>query len=64
MCSSECVPPENCLALEDAPTGILFAYRVGCLPVMIPDQDQPDAEILAMLYVEADARSDIMDPIR
>lgn len=34
--------PEECLVLEDSPTGLLAAYRAGCIPVMIPDQDQPD----------------------
>ena len=33
--------PEECLALEDSPTGILSGYRAGCLPVMLPDLDQP-----------------------
>ena len=35
------LPPETCLALEDSPAGILSAYRAGCLPVLIPDQDTP-----------------------
>ena len=52
--------PEECLALEDSPTGILSAYRAGCLPVMIPDQDQPGEEITALLYAKADSLSDII----
>ena len=36
------LPAENCLALEDAPLGIESPFRAGCLPVMIPDQDQPE----------------------
>ena len=42
--------PEECLVLEDSPTGILAAYRAGCMPVMIPDQDEPDEETKSMLY--------------
>ena len=34
--------PEECLVLEDSPSGLLAAYRAGCIPVMVPDQDQPD----------------------
>jgi len=52
--------PEECLALEDSPTGILSAYRAGCLPVMIPDQDQPDAETIRILYAKADSLTDVI----
>lgn len=52
--------PKSCLALEDSPAGILSAYRAGCLPVMIPDQDQPDAATLSLLYARADSLSDII----
>ena len=52
--------PEECLALEDSPTGILSAYRAGCLPVMIPDLDQPREETTALLYAKADSLSDII----
>lgn len=52
--------PEECLALEDSPAGILSAYRAGCLPVMIPDQDQPGEETMPLLYAKADTLSDIV----
>ncbi len=42
--------PEECLVLEDSPTGILAAYRAGCVPVMVPDQDQPDEEVKSRVY--------------
>ena len=52
--------PEECLALEDSPAGILSAHRAGCLPVMIPDQDQPGDATLALLYAKADSLTDII----
>ena len=52
--------PRNCMALEDAPAGILSAYRAGCLTVMIPDQDQPSEETRSMLYAKADTLADII----
>lgn len=58
------LPPEDCLALEDAPLGIESAYRAGCIPVMIPDQDQPEEETRAMLYAKADSLLDIIDLIK
>ena len=56
--------PEECLALEDSPAGILSAYRAGCLPVMIPDQDQPNAATLPLLYAKADSLAEVIDLLR
>lgn len=52
--------PGECLALEDSPAGILSAYRAGCLPILIPDQDQPGPETEALLYAKADSLTDII----
>lgn len=54
------LPPEECLALEDSPTGVLAAYRAGCLPVMIPDLDQPGDDTKKLLYAKADSLADII----
>lgn len=53
--------PEECLALEDSPTGVLSAYRAGCHTVMIPDQDQPTAETEQRLFAKADSLRDVID---
>lgn len=58
------VKPEECLALEDSPTGILSAYRAGCLPVMVPDQDQPGEDTISHLYAKADSLSDVIDLLK
>lgn len=47
------LPTEKCIALEDSPNGILSAYRAGCIPIMVPDLDQPDTEIQEILYAKA-----------
>lgn len=52
--------PEDCLALEDSPAGILSAYRAHCRPVMIPDLDQPDPETENRLYAKADSLTDVI----
>ena len=59
---AECLglPAAACIALEDSPAGVLSAYRAGCLPVMIPDQDQPDETTRALLYAKADSLADII----
>lgn len=53
--------PENCMVLEDSPTGILAAYRAGCVPVMVPDLDQPDEETKKMLYAVAEDLESVME---
>ena len=45
---------QECLALEDSPSGILSASRAGCFPVMIPDQDEPGEETTQILFAKAD----------
>ena len=42
--------PEECLVLEDSPTGLLAAYRAGCIPIMVPDQDLPDDKVKSRVY--------------
>ena len=49
------VKPCNCMVLEDSPAGILAAHRAGCLPVMIPDQDEPDKDTASLLFARADS---------
>ena len=53
--------PEECLVLEDSPTGILAAYRAGCIPVMIPDQDEPDEKTMEMMYAVVNSLDDVSD---
>ncbi|MBR2048444.1 MAG: HAD family phosphatase [Oscillospiraceae bacterium] len=56
--------PEECLAIEDSPAGIEAAYRAGCRAVIIPDQDQPGADTLAMCHAQADSLMDIISLIQ
>ncbi len=54
------VLPENCLAIEDSPAGILSAHRAGCWPVLVPDLDGSDDEMRKILYAEVDSLLDII----
>lgn len=36
--------PEQCIALEDSPAGILSAMRAGCHPIFVPDLDEVDEQ--------------------
>lgn len=56
--------PEECLALEDSPTGILSAHRAGCLPVLVPDLDEASEDTLPMLYALADTLADVIELVK
>lgn len=42
--------PEQCVAVEDSPNGVLSAHRAGCRTIMIPDQDEPNEKTVALTY--------------
>jgi len=52
--------PEECIALEDSPAGLLSASRAGCLTVMIPDRDPADEKTTPLLYALADSLTDVI----
>lgn len=56
--------PSECLVLEDSPTGILAAHRAGCVPVMIPDQDEPTEEVKKILAVVAPEPRGVQDLLK
>ena len=56
--------PEECIAIEDSPAGVLSAYRAGCMTVMVPDLDQPDGETEKLLFSKADSLVDVISLIR
>jgi DNA helicase-2/ATP-dependent DNA helicase PcrA len=42
--------PEDCIAVEDSPNGVLSAVRAGCKTIMVPDLTEPDDDLRAQLY--------------
>ena len=55
------IPPENCLAIEDSPAGILSAHRAGCMPVLVPDLDGSDDQMRKLLFAEADTLPELLE---
>lgn len=55
------VPAGECLAIEDSPAGIEAAWRAGCMPIIVPDQDQPDETVLSRSFAKADSLIDVME---
>ncbi len=56
--------PQECLALEDSPSGLLSASRAGCFPVMIPDQDEPTKELEEFIFAKVDRLDFVVDLLR
>lgn len=50
-CEEIDVKPENAIVCEDAPNGIIAAYRSGAKPVMVIDRIEPTDEIRKLLFV-------------
>lgn len=56
--------PENCIAVEDSPNGILSASRAGCQVIMVPDLSEPTPEISNLLLARADSLAAIIPVIQ
>ena len=52
--------PDQCMAVEDSPNGVLSAYRAGYKVVMVPDQTEPDKELRKCLWARVDHLVDIV----
>ena len=63
-CSRLGLKPEECVAVEDAPNGILSAYRAGLRVIMVPDQSAPDDELKKLLYACVDSLDKIIEVIK
>ncbi len=48
------VKPDECIALEDSPNGVLSANKAGCKVIMVPDLSEPDEETSKLLYARVD----------
>jgi len=58
-CEALGLKPGECMAVEDAPNGILSAYRAGLKVVMVPDQTEPDEELRKLLYARIGSLSEL-----
>jgi DNA helicase-2/ATP-dependent DNA helicase PcrA len=49
-CEKLNIKPEDTIAVEDSPNGVLSASRAGCNVVMVPDQTEPDEELKKHIF--------------
>ena len=52
--------PDRCIILEDSFNGIKAAHAGGFLPVMVPDQDEPDEELSKLLTARCSSLTDVI----
>ena len=52
--------PEECVAVEDAPNGVLSANRAGLKVIMVPDQSEPDEELLKSIDIKVNSLDEII----
>lgn len=51
--------PEECIAVEDSPNGVMSAYRAGCKVVLVPDQTPCEDYLRDKLYACVDCLTEI-----
>ncbi|MBQ8148773.1 MAG: HAD family phosphatase [Lachnospiraceae bacterium] len=59
-CKELGVNPEEAYAVEDSPNGVRSAYEAGCQVIMVPDQTEPDDDLLRMLTWKAKDLQDLL----
>lgn len=52
--------PEECVAVEDAPNGVLSAKRAGLKVIMVPDQSEADEEIMKSVDIKVSSLDGII----
>ena len=62
-CQQLSLAPSECLAVEDSPNGVTSASRAGCKVCMVPDQDQPDADLCKLLFAKVPSLTEIAEVI-
>lgn len=63
-CDAIGLPPPDCGALEDSPSGISSAWAAGLRPIMVPDLVQPDEETLSKVWMVKDSLSAVTEALR
>lgn len=53
--------PEECIAVEDSPNGVMSAYRAGCKVVLVPDQTPCEEYLKDKLYACVDCLTELKE---
>lgn len=63
-CEKLNIKPENTIAVEDSPNGVMSASRAGCNTVMVPDQTEPDDELKEYIFVTLKSLNDFESMVK
>lgn len=63
-CAAMGVAPAQAIAFEDAPAGIVSAWRAGLRTVMVPDMVQPDAETQAKVWMLKASLVEVLEELK
>ncbi len=63
-CEKLGLTPEECIAVEDSPNGVLSAARAGCKTVMVPDLTEPDDELRKQLFAVCPSLDKIIEILK
>ena len=53
--------PDECIAVEDSPNGVISASDAGCRTIMVPDLTEPDDELKKRIYAVCYSAADIIE---
>lgn len=59
-CETLGLKPSECVAVEDAPNGVMSACRAGLGVIMVPDQSSPSSELMRMVSKRVDSLNDVI----
>lgn len=63
-CESIGMPPECCLALEDAPAGVRSAHAAGLKVILVPDLLEPPEDVLSLIYKKCNTLHEVIPLLR
>lgn len=56
--------PDECIAVEDSPNGVISASDAGCRTIMVPDLTEPDDELKKRIYAVCRSAADIIEILK
>lgn len=56
--------PDECIAVEDSPNGVISASDAGCRTIMVPDLTEPDNELKKRIYAVCHSVADIIEILK
>lgn len=56
--------PEECIAVEDSPNGVISACDAGCHTIMIPDLTYPDEELKERLFAVCESAVELIEILK